>query len=60
MKVLENKEKLTIDKLTNLRIKIEKTIKRDKELKQRYDEDLEYKVNSNHLYIYIYLYYVLD
>jgi hypothetical protein len=33
MKVLDNKEKLTIDKLTSMRIKIEKTIKKDKEIK---------------------------
>jgi hypothetical protein len=44
MRVLENKEKLTIDKLTSMRIKIERTIKKEKEIKQRYDEDFEYKV----------------
>jgi hypothetical protein len=48
MRVLENKEKLTIDKLTSMRIKIERTIKKEKEIKQRYDEDFEYKVI--HLY----------
>jgi hypothetical protein len=33
MKVLENKEKLTIDKLTTMRIKIEKSLKREKDIK---------------------------
>ena len=44
MKVLENREKITIEKLAEMRMKIDTTIKKEKEMKKRYDEEYDYKV----------------
>lgn len=44
LKVLENREKITIEKLAEMRMKIDTTIKKEKEMKKRYDEEYDYKV----------------
>ena len=44
LKVLENREKLTIDRLTEMRMKTDSTIQREKEKKKRYDEEQDYRV----------------
>ena len=47
LKVLENREKNTIEKLTEMRMKMDTMVKKEKEMKKRYDEEFDYKVKLN-------------
>lgn len=42
--MLENREKMTIEKLTEMRLKVDKALKREKEQRKRFEEEEEYRV----------------